>query len=55
MTPYIGNTAYVNYADAQMQGWERAYYGPNYARLQQVTQRYDPDQVFTFPQAVTPS
>ena len=54
MTPYVGNTAYVNYADAQLQDWERAYYGANYPRLQQVKQRYDPDQVFTFP-AVTPS
>jgi FAD/FMN-containing dehydrogenase len=55
MTPYVGNTAYVNYADAQLQNWERAYYGANYARLQEVKQRYDPDQLFTFPQAVTPS
>jgi hypothetical protein len=55
MTPYVGNSAYVNYADPQLENWEQAYYGGNYARLQQVKQRYDPEQVFTFPQAVTPS
>jgi FAD/FMN-containing dehydrogenase len=52
MTPYVGNWAYANYADAQLEGWEKAYYGSNYARLQQVKQRYDPDDLFTFPQAV---
>jgi hypothetical protein len=55
MTPYVGNTAYVNYADAQLQDWETAYYGANYARLQRVKQRYDPEQLFTFPQAVRAS
>jgi FAD/FMN-containing dehydrogenase len=55
MTRFVGNTAYVNYADSQLANWERAYYGANYARLRQVKQRYDPEQLFTFPQAVTPS
>jgi hypothetical protein len=55
MTPYVGNTAYVNYADAQLRDWQQAYYGANYARLQAVKQRYDPEQLFTFPQAVIPS
>lgn len=54
MTPYVGNGAYVNYADAELRDWETAYYGSNYARLQQVKQRYDPDDLFTFPQAVRP-
>jgi FAD/FMN-containing dehydrogenase len=54
MTRYVGNTAYVNYADPRLQNWERAYYGANYPRLQQIKQRYDPEQLFTFPQAVSP-
>jgi FAD/FMN-containing dehydrogenase len=55
MTPYVGNTAYVNYADPQLRDWQQAYYGANYVRLQTVKQRYDPDELFTFPQAVIPS
>jgi FAD/FMN-containing dehydrogenase len=55
MTPFVGNTAYVNYADPEMVDWQHAYYGRNYTRLQTVKARYDPDGVFTFPQSVRPA
>jgi hypothetical protein len=55
MTPFIGNAAYVNYADPTLHDWQTAYYGLNYSRLQKVKQSYDPDNVFHFPQSVTPS
>ena len=54
MTPYVGNAAYVNYADSTLVGWEQAYYGQNYPRLQQVKQSCDPHNVFHFPQSVAP-
>lgn len=50
----IGHGAYVGYADAELPGWETAYYGGNYARLRRVKAAFDPDGVFTFPQAVRP-
>jgi FAD/FMN-containing dehydrogenase len=53
LTPLTGEGAYVNYIDATMPNWARAYYGTNLPRLRQVAQHYDPDRVFTFPQAVT--
>ena len=52
MTPYLGNGAYVNYADASLTGWQQAYWGANYPRLQAVKHAVDPAGVFTFPQAV---
>jgi FAD/FMN-containing dehydrogenase len=53
LTPIVGGGAYVNYIDAGMPNWAQAYYGDNLTRLRQVAQRYDPDQLFTFPQAIT--
>jgi FAD/FMN-containing dehydrogenase len=52
LTPITGEGAYVNYIDATMPDWARAYYGANLPKLRQVAARYDPDGVFTFAQAV---
>ncbi|MGA9309315.1 MAG: BBE domain-containing protein, partial [Pseudonocardiaceae bacterium] len=52
LTGIVGGGAYVNYLDAGMPNWAQAYYGDNLTRLRQVAQRYDPDRLFTFPQAI---
>ena len=52
MTPYLGNAAYVNYADASLTDWQQAYWGANYPRLQTIKHSVDPSGVFAFPQAV---
>jgi FAD/FMN-containing dehydrogenase len=44
--------AYVNYVDADLPDWESAYYGTNLPRLKEVKMDYDPDDVFTGPQAI---
>lgn len=54
LTPTIGNAAYVNYPDAALTDPAQAYWGDNYARLQRTKRAVDPDDVFTFPQAVRP-
>jgi FAD/FMN-containing dehydrogenase len=53
MTPFAGDHAYVNYADPSLRGWQQAYYGANYPRLQAIKRQYDGDGLFTFPQAVS--
>jgi FAD/FMN-containing dehydrogenase len=52
MRPYASGQAYQNYIDPALTTWRQAYYGANYTRLTQVKAKYDPDRVFSFPQAV---
>jgi FAD/FMN-containing dehydrogenase len=43
---------YRNYPDINFKDWETMYYGDNYARLQDVKRKYDPDDLFHYPQSV---
>ncbi len=52
MRPWLGDAAYVNYADASISDYARAYWGANLPRLQQVKRRVDPHGLFTFAQSV---
>jgi len=52
--PFASGQAYQNYVDASLTNWRQAYYGANYPRLSRIKGRYDPHQLFNFPQAITP-
>lgn len=46
---------YCNYPDANFEQWPKYYYGEkNYQRLQQLKQKYDPENRFRYPQSIRP-
>ncbi|MFD6982905.1 BBE domain-containing protein, partial [Streptomyces sp. NPDC059956] len=52
MAPHVTGSAYQNFLDPELENWREAYYGANYERLVEVKRKYDPDGLFTFPQAI---
>jgi FAD/FMN-containing dehydrogenase len=46
LQPYLAQTRYVNYLAADEDAAAAAAYGPNYARLQELKTKYDPDNFF---------
>lgn len=55
MRPYASGQAYQNYMDPDQPNWQQAFYGSNYARLQQVKKTYDPGNFFHFVQGIAPA
>ncbi|MFF0866843.1 BBE domain-containing protein [Nonomuraea sp. NPDC003560] len=54
MRPHLGTGGYTNGMDPELTEWAAAYHGGNYPRMQRVKAAFDPEQLFTFRQAVTP-
>lgn len=49
---YMLNACYRNYPDLSLNDWQFKYYANNYPALQQVKAKYDPYNVFQYPQSV---
>lgn len=46
---------YVNTPDLSIKNWPEAYYGSNFKRLTRVKAKYDPKNVFRYPQSIPPA
>ena len=50
--PYATPYAYQNFIDPALTDWQHAYYGTNLGRLTKVKRKYDPHDLFKFPQSI---
>ncbi|WP_410791440.1 FAD-binding oxidoreductase [Kribbella sp. C-35] len=49
---YASGAVYPNFPDPDLTDWPTAYHGPNYSRLRDIKVKYDPGNVFSFPQSL---
>lgn len=54
MRPFLVSGSYVNYVSDEGEAVSRAAYGPNYARLVALKNKYDPTNLFRMNQNVPP-
>jgi FAD/FMN-containing dehydrogenase len=52
MEPYTSAYCYQNFIDPSQRDYLHAYYGGNLARLQAVKRKYDPSDLFRYPQSI---
>ncbi len=52
MLPHTSRHCYQNFIDPRQEDYLYAYYGRNLERLKEVKRKYDPDNIFTYPQAI---
>ena len=56
MRPYVSGASYVNYCDLDLgDGYAKAYWGDNLARLSKIKSAFDPKNIFRHAQSVPPA
>lgn len=53
--PWLSGSAYQGYADPGLPDWQRQYYGASLHRLRTIKRKYDPENVFRYPQSIPPA
>jgi len=51
-TQFMEDACYRNYGDVTLSDWQYKYYANNYAKLQQIKQKYDPKDYFKYSQSI---
>ncbi len=52
MQPHVSGQNYFNYCDLNTENYASSYFGDNLTKLQAVKVKYDPDDVFRYPQSL---
>jgi len=52
MKPFVSGSSYINYCDTDIKDFGTAYWGDNFARLQQIKKALDPRNVFQHAQSI---
>ena len=52
---FTSDQSYQNFIDGAETNYLRAYYGTNLERLVEIKRKYDPNNLFRFPQSIPPS
>jgi FAD/FMN-containing dehydrogenase len=52
MRPFTSDQSYQNFIDGAERDYLRAYYGANLERLVEIKRKYDPSNLFRFPQSI---
>jgi len=55
LEPYLSDKSFINFPDNNLANWQTAYYGDNYAKLQAIKSKYDPNDIFNFKFSIEPS
>jgi hypothetical protein len=54
MQSYFNGESYQNYPRRNLPDFQQQYWGNSYPTLQQVKQKYDPNNLFNFQQSIAP-
>ena len=54
IVPLAKGGAYQNFIDPSLRDWQVAYHGANFPRLREIKTKYDPGNVFHFPEGIPP-